>query len=341
MTTSGTSEDVRVPTPVPPDQSARARSFGAAAADYHRARTGYTEDDVAWALDLSDGRTAAPLGVLDLAAGTGRLTLALLAAGVGAGAGVGVGAGVGAGAGAEGAAGTAVPGAGGTTGGAVGAVYAVEPDPGMRAEFARQVPPGLVRLHDGTAEAIPLPDASVDAVVVGSAFHWFDPSRALPEIARVLRPGGTLTALWTQPDEDVDWVRTYRRAARNALAAATGQETELEREPEPDRYAGQRHLDIPASPLFSDSERRQTVHLETTTRADLATAIGTYSDVLVADPAGRRAALLAVVAELDRLLPAGADAGPDPDARRHAGPDPDAEPVQLPVRVRLARRRRL
>jgi len=306
--TSGTSEDVRVPTPVPPDQSARARSFGAAAADYHRARTGYTEDDVAWALGLSDGRTAARLRVLDLAAGTGRLTLALLAAGVGAG-------------------------------GAVGAVYAVEPDPGMRAEFARQVPPGLVRLHDGTAEAIPLPDASVDAVVVGSAFHWFDPSRALPEIARVLRPGGTLTALWTQPDEDVDWVRAYRRAARNALAAATGQETEPEREPEPDRYAGQRHLDIPASPLFSDSERRQTVHLETTTRADLATAIGTYSDVLVADPAGRRAALLAVVAELDRLLPAGADAGPDP--HRHAGTDPDAEPVQLPVRVRLARRRRL
>jgi SAM-dependent methyltransferase len=306
--TSGTSEDVRVPTPVPPDQSARARSFGAAAADYHRARTGYTEDDVAWALDLSAGRTAARLRVLDLAAGTGRLTLALLAAGVGAG-------------------------------GAVGTVYAVEPDPGMRAEFARQVPPGLVRLHDGTAEAIPLPDASVDAVVVGSAFHWFDPSRALPEIARVLRPGGTLTALWTQPDEEVDWVRAYRRAARNALAAATGQETEPEREPEPDRYAGQRHLDIPASPLFSDSERRQTVHLETTTRADLATAIGTYSDVLVADPAGRRAALLAVVAELDRLLPAGADAGPDP--HRHAGTDPDAEPVQLPVRVRLARRRRL
>ncbi len=308
MPTSGTSEDVRVPTPVPPDQSARARSFGAAAADYHRARTGYTEDDVAWALDLSAGRTAARLRVLDLAAGTGRLTLALLAAGVGAG-------------------------------GAVGTVYAVEPDPGMRAEFARQVPPGLVRLHDGTAEAIPLPDASVDAVVVGSAFHWFDPSRALPEIARVLRPGGTLTALWTQPDEEVDWVRAYRRAARNALAAATGQETEPEREPEPDRYAGQRHLDIPASPLFSDSERRQTVHLETTTRADLATAIGTYSDVLVADPAGRRAALLAVVAELDRLLPAGADAGPDP--HRHAGTDPDAEPVQLPVRVRLARRRRL
>lgn len=308
MPTSGTSEDVRVPTPVPPDQSARARSFGAAAADYHRARTGYTEDDVAWALDLSAGRTAARLRVLDLAAGTGRLTLALLAAGVGAG-------------------------------GAVGTVYVVEPDPGMRAEFARQVPPGLVRLHDGTAEAIPLPDASVDAVVVGSAFHWFDPSRALPEIARVLRPGGTLTALWTQPDEEVDWVRAYRRAARNALAAATGQETEPEREPEPDRYAGQRHLDIPASPLFSDSERRQTVHLETTTRADLATAIGTYSDVLVADPAGRRAALLAVVAELDRLLPAGADAGPDP--HRHAGTDPDAEPVQLPVRVRLARRRRL
>ena len=68
-------------------------------------------------------------------------------------------------------------------------VVAVEPDDGMRA-VAEQALPG--RTVAGSAEAIPLPDRSVDAVVAGQAYHWFDPARALPEIARVLRPGGSL-----------------------------------------------------------------------------------------------------------------------------------------------------
>jgi len=58
----------------------------------------------------------------------------------------------------------------------------------------------------GTAEEIPLPDASVDAVVVAQAWHWFDTARAAAEIARVLRPGGRACVLWNDRDERVEWV---------------------------------------------------------------------------------------------------------------------------------------
>jgi len=66
----------------------------------------------------------------------------------------------------------------------------------------------------GTAEDIPLPDASVDAVLAASAWHWFDPVRATAEIARVLRPGGVLGLLWSFADPDVDWVGELRRIGR-------------------------------------------------------------------------------------------------------------------------------
>ena len=65
----------------------------------------------------------------------------------------------------------------------------------------------------GTAEAIPLPAASVDAVFVGQAWHWFDTGRALPELARVLRPGGVLAALWNAEDTAVEWVAGLHRAS--------------------------------------------------------------------------------------------------------------------------------
>ena len=58
----------------------------------------------------------------------------------------------------------------------------------------------------GTAEEVPLPDAAVDVVAVGQAFHWFDHERALPEIARVLRPGGVLALVWNARDESEPWV---------------------------------------------------------------------------------------------------------------------------------------
>jgi SAM-dependent methyltransferase len=64
-----------------------------------------------------------------------------------------------------------------------------------------------VEVLDGTAEAIPLPDDSVDALTVAQAFHWFEHEKALHEIARVLRPGGGLAFLWNRRDESVPWVR--------------------------------------------------------------------------------------------------------------------------------------
>jgi len=79
----------------------------------------------------------------------------------------------------------------------VGSVVAIEPSADMRGVLA-EVVTGIEVLA-GEAERLPLPDASVDAVVVGTAFHWFDGERALPELARVLRPGRGLGLLWNEP----------------------------------------------------------------------------------------------------------------------------------------------
>ena len=140
---------------------ARAASFGTAAAEYERGRPSYPDAAVAWLLPRQARR------VLDLGAGTGKLTRQLQQRGL--------------------------------------EVVAVEPSAGMRAQLA-SVLPG-VRLLDGTAEAIPLPDSSVDAVLVAQAWHWVDPDRALPEVARVLAPGGRLGLVWNVRDERTDWVQ--------------------------------------------------------------------------------------------------------------------------------------
>jgi len=136
----------------------RAGSFGAAADVYERSRPAYPVDAVRWALP------AGARQVLDLGAGTGKLTEVLLDLGLD--------------------------------------VVAVEPSEPMRARIA-----GRAQVLAGTAEDVPLADASVDAVLVGQAFHWFDPERALAEMARVVRPGGTVGLLWNVMDDSVDWVR--------------------------------------------------------------------------------------------------------------------------------------
>jgi SAM-dependent methyltransferase len=83
-------------------------------------------------------------------------------------------------------------------------VIAVEPSPGMRAELHRAVPG--VPVQAGTAEQIPLADGTVDMVIVAQAWHWVDPERAVPEVARVLAPGGRLALLWNRRVEDEEWV---------------------------------------------------------------------------------------------------------------------------------------
>jgi SAM-dependent methyltransferase len=135
-----------------------ARGFGSAAELYERARPSYAPEAVSWMcerLGIGPGRT-----VLDLAAGTGKLTRDLAPSGA--------------------------------------AVIAVEPLDEMRQQLERKVP-GVEALA-GTAEEIPLQDASVDAVVCAQAFHWFEPERALPEIHRVLRPAGGLAVVYNSRD---------------------------------------------------------------------------------------------------------------------------------------------
>lgn len=86
-------------------------------------------------------------------------------------------------------------------------VHAVDPDPLMLAALAAQLPG--VPCSIGTASQLPRPDASADAVVAGQAYHWFDTGTALPQIARVLRPGGTLGLLWNVRDTRVAWVAAF------------------------------------------------------------------------------------------------------------------------------------
>jgi SAM-dependent methyltransferase len=89
-------------------------------------------------------------------------------------------------------------------------VVAVEPVPGMRQQFAATVPG--VEVVDGTAEAMPFADGSLDAVTVAQAFHWFRFDEALAEIGRVLRPGGGLAILFNERDERHDWVRAWNES---------------------------------------------------------------------------------------------------------------------------------
>jgi len=103
-------------------------------------------------------------------------------------------------------------------------VTAVEPDELMRAKLVSATP-GAVALA-GSAEAIPVPDASADLVTGGQSFHWFDRAKAMPEIRRVLRPGGVLAPIWNVRDESTGWVAALTEAIgssqgeRDALAAA-------------------------------------------------------------------------------------------------------------------------
>jgi SAM-dependent methyltransferase len=139
---------------------ARGASFGAVADAYERARPGYPDQAVRWMLGDR------PLTVVDVGAGTGKLTRQLVAAGHD--------------------------------------VVAVEPLAEMRAQLEAAVP--QARALAGSAEAIPLPSSSADAVVAAQAFHWFDHERALPELARVLRPHGVLGLIWNMRDDSVEWM---------------------------------------------------------------------------------------------------------------------------------------
>lgn len=95
-------------------------------------------------------------------------------------------------------------------------VVAIDPDPAMLAKLRESVPG--VPTFTGTAEQLPLPDAGLDAVVLGQAWHWVDPVAASAEIGRVVRSGGTLGLIWNIRDEREDWVRRLTEIMHSSAA---------------------------------------------------------------------------------------------------------------------------
>jgi SAM-dependent methyltransferase len=207
----------------------RASSFGAVAAAYAEHRPDYPDAAVRWAIEPALKAPDAALHVLDLGAGTGKLSASLVALGH--------------------------------------RVTAVEPDDDMLGELRARVP-GATALSGG-AEDIPLPDASVDAVVAGQAFHWFDQERALPEIARVLRPGGSLAALWNTDDDRIGWVAELGRIASSRVSFIDW-DTDRRIDPHP-AYSPLERADFP-------NHQRRTVD-------SLIATVATHSHILVLEPA--------------------------------------------------------
>jgi SAM-dependent methyltransferase len=233
----------------------RGSSFGAVASVYAEHRPGYPDDAIRWSLApaaASAGVDVAALNVLDLGAGTGKLTAQLT--------------------------------------GIAGSVTAVEPDQGMLAELCRQLP--SVPAFLGSAESIPLPDASVHAVLCGQSLHWFDLELALPEIARVLVPGGVLAALWNSDDDRVGWVAGLQSAAEGAASPSLSV-----------RRSGAADVAVAAAAdgvdrYFTPSVTAEFPNGLRRTAESLATTVSTHSKVLVMDPAERARVLAQVRAYL-------------------------------------------
>ena len=223
------------------DQDSLARpqlalSFGAVAAAYDRVRPPYFRpllDRAQEALELAPSAY-----VLDLGAGTGRLTRELVVR--------------------------------------FADVVAIEPDERMRSLI------GVATALAGRAEAIPVESGSVDAVFVGEAFHWFDPRRAVPELARVLVPRGGLAVIWTH------WWETEPPIPESAQA--------LLRESH-DRFAGQRRP--PWDTAFDDSPfeplRYEAFEEEITVDRDALLELYSTTSSLAALPHPERVALFAAV----------------------------------------------
>jgi len=170
-----------------------ALSFGGVVDAYDRGRPTYPREAAVWLTG------DAPVSVLELGAGTGKLTEQLVALGHD--------------------------------------VHATDPDAAMLGRLAARLPD--VRTSQSSAEEIPSGDRSYDVVVCAQAFHWFDLDRALPEIARVLKPGGRLSMVWNERDERVPWVRK--------LGAIIGRQDQL-REPA---------AALEGSSLFDEAEEAQ------------------------------------------------------------------------------------
>jgi ubiquinone/menaquinone biosynthesis C-methylase UbiE len=212
------------------DLPSPARSFGSVADAYDRGRPGYPAEAVAW---LVGDR---PATVLELGAGTGKLTETIVALGHD--------------------------------------VHATDPDDAMLAKLRERLPD--VPTSVAGAEELPAADASYDVVVAGQAFHWFDHDRALPEIARVLKPGGHLALVWNQRDERIPWVRK--------LGALIGHQ-DMQEAATP----------LAESARFADVEHETFRHWQVVDRRSIQDLVLSRSNVAVLDEAGRREKLAEVV----------------------------------------------
>ncbi|KAF4407999.1 class I SAM-dependent methyltransferase [Streptomyces lycii] len=206
-------------------------SFGAAAAAYAEHRPDYAQAAVRWALEPAPGPR-----VLDLGAGTGKLTATLVATG--------------------------------------SDVTAVEPDPAMLTELCCALP--AVRALQGSAEAIPLPDASVDAVLAGNAMHWFDMAVAGAEIARVLTPGGILAGLWNVMDDRVEWVAELARVSGSAAVGPRDTPAGWRAE-----TAGMHLPKTGGAARFGSPEQAEFPHGQRRTAGSLVATLATRAGVLV------------------------------------------------------------
>jgi SAM-dependent methyltransferase len=169
-----------------------------------------------------------------------------------------------------------------------GHVIAVEPDERMRAVLAARS--AGVEVLAGSGEAIPLPDAAADGVFASSAWHWMDPEKAVPEVARVLRDGGRFGLIWTGRDPESDWLRP-----EEWFREATGG-----RDP---RRASRRDSILPQGAEFTNIETHSFYFTRSMTPADLVEWLATYSGVITASPEDKDLGRQRATAALAGLFP--------------------------------------
>jgi SAM-dependent methyltransferase len=174
-------------------------------------------------------------------------------------------------------------------------VVAVEPDARMR-EFLAERTSG-VRIVAGAAEAIPLPDGCADGLFVSTAWHWMDADRAVPEIARVLRPGGRFGVLWTSRDRSVGWVQELDRIGYPGV---------LHSPEDPARRRTPSEMTEVTAALFDDVCEDAFLFSKRMSIDDVIALLGTYSKAITASEADRSAQFSAARDLLARVFP-GAD----------------------------------
>jgi SAM-dependent methyltransferase len=232
----------------------RATSFGTVSAAYAEHRPDYPAAAIRWALEPLAVAPGRPVRILDLGAGTGKLTAQLA---------------------------SLVLGTSPVT------VVAVEPDPAMAAELRHQLP-GVTTLP-GRAESIPLPDASVDAVLAGQAAHWFDLDLAMPEITRVLAPGGVFAGLWNADDDRVDWIASLHQVSGRASTLSLSATRDNN-----DSDGITDWLATTSPELYWPLERAGFEHAQRRTAGSLIETMRTHSMFVIMEPAEREATLARV-----------------------------------------------